>query len=63
MLSKTVPPLVPTIVFLSGGFSDSDIMSYLNSINKVKQANPNRAPWALVSLPLHDLKKKGSLVN
>ncbi|KAK9894069.1 fructose-bisphosphate aldolase class-I [Cystobasidium minutum MCA 4210] len=46
-LSKTVPPLVPTIVFLSGGFSDSESISYLNSINKVKQANPNRAPWAL----------------
>ncbi|KIX99586.1 uncharacterized protein Z520_04219 [Fonsecaea multimorphosa CBS 102226] len=47
VLSKTVPPLVPTIVFLSGGLSDSDSISFLNAINKKKQSNPNAAPWAL----------------
>lgn len=47
LLSKTVPPLVPTIVFLSGGFSDSDIVEYLNAINKLKQKNARAAPWAL----------------
>lgn len=47
MLSKTVPPLVPTIVFLSGGFSDADSIQYLNAINKRKQQNLNAAPWAL----------------
>jgi fructose-bisphosphate aldolase class I len=47
VLSKTVPPLVPSIVFLSGGFGDSDSIAYLNAINKQKQKNPNAAPWAL----------------
>ncbi|KIW93770.1 uncharacterized protein Z519_05085 [Cladophialophora bantiana CBS 173.52] len=47
LLSKTVPPLVPTIVFLSGSLSDSDSISFLNAINKKKQSNPNAAPWAL----------------
>lgn len=47
MLSKTVPPLVPTIVFLSGGFSDHDSIQYLNAINKRKQQNTGAAPWAL----------------
>lgn len=47
VLSKTVPPLVPTIVFLSGGLSDADSIAALNAINKQKQKNPNAAPWAL----------------
>ncbi|KIW52414.1 hypothetical protein PV05_08052 [Exophiala xenobiotica] len=47
VLAKTVPPLVPTIVFLSGGFSDADSIAYLNAINQQKQKNPRRAPWAL----------------
>lgn len=47
LLGKTVPPLVPTIVFLSGGFSDADSIQYLNAINKRKQQTPNAAPWAL----------------
>lgn len=47
VLSKTVPPLVPTIVFLSGGLSDADSIAYLNAINKRKLENPNAAPWAL----------------
>ncbi|KAL2392386.1 Fructose-bisphosphate aldolase C [Exophiala dermatitidis] len=47
VLSKTVPPLVPTIVFLSGGLSDADSIAYLNAINKRKQENPSAAPWAL----------------
>lgn len=47
VLAKTVPPLVPTIVFLSGGFSDADSIAYLNAINKQKQKNERAAPWAL----------------
>ena len=47
VLAKTVPPLVPTIVFLSGGLSDKDSIEYLNAINKHKQGNPAAAPWAL----------------
>jgi fructose-bisphosphate aldolase class I len=47
LLSKTVPPLVPTIVFLSGGFSDADSIQYLSAINKRKQQSPSAAPWAL----------------
>jgi fructose-bisphosphate aldolase, class I len=47
LLSMTVPPMVPTIVFLSGGFSDADSIEYLNAINKHKNANPKAAPWAL----------------
>ena len=46
-LSKTVPPLVRTIVFLSGGLSDADAIEYLNAINKHKNENPKQAPWAL----------------
>ena len=46
-LAKTVPPLVPTIVFLSGGLSDADSIEYLNAINKKKQQTPKAAPWAL----------------
>ena len=46
-LGKTVPPLVPTIVFLSGGLSDKDSIEYLNAINKLKQKNPSAAPWSL----------------
>lgn len=47
VLSKTVPPLVPTIVFLSGGLSDADSIEYLNAINKHKAKNSAAAPWAL----------------
>lgn len=47
VLSKTVPPLVPTIVFLSGGLSDADSIEFLNAINERKQLNPSAAPWAL----------------
>ena len=37
LLSMTVLPMVPTIVFLSGGFSDTDSIEYLNAINKHKK--------------------------
>ena len=47
LLSKVVPPMVPTIVFLSGGLSDADSIKYLNAINKRKQQNQSAAPWAL----------------
>ena len=46
-LAKTVPPLIPTIVFLSGGLSDKDSIEYLNAINKYKQKNPGQCPWTL----------------
>lgn len=46
-LSKTVPPMVPTIVFLSGGMSDADSIECLNAINKLKQKDAGAAPWAL----------------
>lgn len=62
VLSKTVPPLVPTIVFLSGGLSDADSIAALNAINKQKQKNPNAAPWALVSY-IHYLQKFGQLIR
>ncbi|KAK4496642.1 hypothetical protein PRZ48_012624 [Zasmidium cellare] len=47
LLSKTVPPLVPTIVFLSGGFGDADSILYLDAINKKKREDVSAAPWAL----------------
>jgi fructose-bisphosphate aldolase, class I len=46
-LSKIVPPLVPTIVFLSGGMSDTESIKNLDAINKLKNKNPKAAPWAL----------------
>ena len=48
ILSKTVPPLVPTIVFLSKEvLSDANSIEYLNAINKHKNGNQKAAPWAL----------------
>nr|BAF51685.1 fructose-bisphosphate aldolase [Dicyema acuticephalum]BAF51686.1 fructose-bisphosphate aldolase [Dicyema acuticephalum] len=46
-LRRTVPSAVPGIVFLSGGFSESDSTNILNEINK--QANTDRRmyPWSL----------------
>lgn len=42
-LSRTVPPAVPGITFLSGGQSEDDASINLNAIN----AFPGRKPWAL----------------
>jgi fructose-bisphosphate aldolase, class I len=46
-LSKTVPPLVPTVVFLSGGLTDAESIKNLDAINKLKNKNTRAAPWAL----------------
>lgn len=62
VLSKTVPPLVPTIVFLSGGLSDADSIAALDAINKQKQKNPNAAPWALVSTDCREASGTADLV-
>ncbi|KAL1915072.1 uncharacterized protein VTP21DRAFT_7777 [Calcarisporiella thermophila] len=43
VLSRTVPPCMPGIVFLSGGQSEEEATVHLNEINKVKGKNP----WAL----------------
>ncbi|KDQ60185.1 hypothetical protein JAAARDRAFT_126065, partial [Jaapia argillacea MUCL 33604] len=47
VMSKTVPPLVPGIVFLSGGLGEADAIAYLNVINRLKQREPQVAPWKL----------------
>lgn len=43
-LSRTVPPAVPGVTFLSGGQSEENATLNLNSINQVKGV---RRPWAL----------------
>jgi len=43
-LSRTVPPAVPGITFLSGGQSEENATLNLNSINQIKGV---RRPWAL----------------
>lgn len=43
-LSRTVPPAVPGITFLSGGQSEENATLNLNSINQVKGV---RRPWSL----------------
>lgn len=47
VLSKTVPPLVPGVVFLSGGLSEADSIAYLDAMNKLKKKEPSIAPWKL----------------
>jgi len=42
-LSRTVPPAVPGITFLSGGQSEEDATIHLDAINRA----PGRKPWAL----------------
>ena len=42
-LSRTVPPAVPGITFLSGGQSEEDATVNLDAINKFKGKNP----WAI----------------
>lgn len=43
-LSRTVPPAVPGVVFLSGGQSEEDATRNLDAINKLATINK---PWAL----------------
>ena len=43
-LSRTVPPAVPGVTFLSGGQSEENASLNLNSINQIKGI---RRPWAL----------------
>ena len=42
-LSRTVPPAVPGITFLSGGQSEEEASVNLDAINKF----PGKKPWAL----------------
>jgi len=44
VLSRTVPPAVPGINFLSGGWSEEEASLYLNEINKIKDIPK---PWSL----------------
>jgi fructose-bisphosphate aldolase class I len=44
-LSRSVPPAVPAILFLSGGLSEEDASLCLNAINQ--QATQGFAPWHL----------------
>lgn len=39
VLSRTVPPAVPGITFLSGGQSEMEATKHLNAINKAKGTN------------------------
>ncbi|TFK49422.1 fructose-bisphosphate aldolase class-I [Heliocybe sulcata] len=47
VLSKTVPPIVPGIVFLSGGLGEADALAYLNAINQLANKDRSVAPWKL----------------
>ncbi|XP_050409730.1 fructose-bisphosphate aldolase A isoform X2 [Patella vulgata] len=44
VLTRTIPPAIPGITFLSGGLSEIDATTYLNSINKHPGVNK---PWSL----------------
>lgn len=44
--SRTIPPAVPGIVFLSGGQSEEEATVNLNAINQYKQGSPIK-PWRL----------------
>jgi len=44
--SRTIPPAVPGIVFLSGGQSEEEASINLNAINVYKQGSPMK-PWRL----------------
>merc|ERR1712112_539941 len=44
--SRTIPPAVPGIVFLSGGQSEEEATLNLNAINQYKQGSPVK-PWRL----------------
>jgi len=43
-LSRTVPPALAGIVFLSGGQSEEEASLHLNAMNQIKEL---RAPWFL----------------
>jgi len=43
-LSRSVPPAMPGVVFLSGGQSEEDATVHLNEINKLKSV---QHPWSL----------------
>ncbi|KAI1707722.1 fructose-bisphosphate aldolase class-I domain-containing protein [Ditylenchus destructor] len=47
-LSRTVPPAVPGVAFLSGGITELDATKYLDAINKAAKAKwPAGNPWRL----------------
>lgn len=43
-LSRTIPPALPGIVFLSGGQSEEEATIQLNEMNKITEI---KHPWAL----------------
>lgn len=47
VLRTTVPPLVPGIVFLSGGQEEKEVIRNLNAINLEKKRLGAGAPWEL----------------
>jgi fructose-bisphosphate aldolase class I len=46
-LSRTVPPALPGIVFLSGGQGDMEAIKNLQAINVIANANRAQHPWKL----------------
>jgi fructose-bisphosphate aldolase class I len=46
-LSRTVPPALPGIVFLSGGQGDMEAIKNLQAINVIAKKNRSQHPWKL----------------
>lgn len=46
-LSRTVPPALPGIVFLSGGQGDEEAIKNLQAINEIANKDRRRYPWKL----------------
>jgi fructose-bisphosphate aldolase class I len=46
-LSRTVPPALPGIVFLSGGQGDMEAIKNLQAINVIANKNRSQHPWKL----------------
>jgi fructose-bisphosphate aldolase class I len=46
-LSRTVPPALPGIVFLSGGQGDEEAIKNLQAINEIAKKDRSRYPWKL----------------
>jgi fructose-bisphosphate aldolase, class I len=46
-LSRTVPPALPGIVFLSGGQGDEEAVKNLQAINETANKDRSRHPWKL----------------
>ena len=46
-LSRTVPPAIPGIVFLSGGQGDEEAIENLQAINEIANKDRAKHPWRL----------------